>query len=76
MLYRAEVGDGLTEHEYDHLFAGLYSKPVNPNPEEASEARYVPLNELEEWMRSSRKTLPCVSPGHAAHPDANRFNGG
>ncbi len=51
MLYRADVGSGLIEHEYDHLFLGQYAKPVQPVPSEASDARYVPLTDLEDWMR-------------------------
>jgi isopentenyl-diphosphate delta-isomerase len=52
MLYKADVGENLTEHEYDHLFVGLYSLPVKPAPAEVSEARYVGLRELEEWMQT------------------------
>ncbi len=52
MLYRADVGGGLIEHEYDHLFVGRYSLPVQPAPEEASEVRYVGLPELHRWMES------------------------
>lgn len=51
MLYRADVGGGLIEHEYDHLFLGHYSQPVVPVPAEASDVRYVALKELGEWMR-------------------------
>lgn len=32
--YRAELGAGLTEHEFVHLFRGRYDGAVAPNPEE------------------------------------------
>lgn len=51
MLYRADVGGGLVEHEYDHLFLGRYARPVQPVLTEASDARYVLLTDLEDWMR-------------------------
>ena len=34
-IYRADVGNGLTEYEYDHVLCGVYEGPVRPNPEEA-----------------------------------------
>lgn len=33
-LYRAELDDGLVEHELVHLFRGTYDGPIAPNPEE------------------------------------------
>jgi len=34
-VYRADVGNGLTEYELDHVIVGIYEGPVNPNPDEA-----------------------------------------
>ena len=34
-IYRADVGGGLTEYEYDHVFCGVYEGSVAPNPDEA-----------------------------------------
>lgn len=40
-LYKADVGDGLKEHEFDHVLIGNTDiKPV-PNPQEVSEYKYV-----------------------------------
>lgn len=39
-IYRAEVGGGLTEHEYDHLFTGISDQLPVPNPDEVMEYRY------------------------------------
>lgn len=32
--YRAEVGNGMTEHELVHVFAGRFDGPVRPDPAE------------------------------------------
>jgi len=70
MLYRADVGGGLIEHEYDHLFLGQHSAPVQPAPEEVSETRYILLPELQAWVEARpeefttwfRLALPRVLP--------------
>lgn len=51
MLYRADVGGGLIEHEFDHLFLGRHNTAVLPRLEEVSETRYIALGVLQEWMR-------------------------
>ncbi len=44
--YKAAVGKGLTEHEYDHILFGSYEKTPVPNPEEVSDWRWVSLEAL------------------------------
>ncbi|MGH6816312.1 MAG: isopentenyl-diphosphate Delta-isomerase, partial [Hyphomicrobiaceae bacterium] len=46
--YRAAVGNGLTEHEMVHVFGGLYTGPVAPNPQEADGFAWAPPEELRE----------------------------
>jgi isopentenyl-diphosphate Delta-isomerase len=38
--YRAPFSNGLTEHEFDHVFTGLYNGSVNPNPGEVADYCY------------------------------------
>lgn len=45
-LYKADVGNGLTEHELDHVFFGVYDGPVRPDPREVSEVRWMRMNDL------------------------------
>ena len=45
-VYRAEFENGLTEHELDHVLVGRCVGEVVPNPAEASEVRWVGLEEL------------------------------
>lgn len=42
--YKANVGDGLTEHEFDHVFTGTSDSTPEPNPEEVSDYKYVDLD--------------------------------
>ena len=44
--YRADFDNGITEHEYDHVFLGEYDGPVAPDPEEISDWRWVTADEL------------------------------
>jgi isopentenyl-diphosphate delta-isomerase len=44
--YKAEVGDGLKEHEFDHVFFGISNQVPNPNPIEVSNWEWFPLDNL------------------------------
>jgi isopentenyl-diphosphate Delta-isomerase len=45
-VYRADVGNGLVEHEYDHIFVGRCSADPAPDPEEVSAWRWARPAEL------------------------------
>ena len=45
-IYRAEFDNGITEHEFDHVVVGRCIGEVDPNPAEASEVRWVGIEEL------------------------------
>ena len=45
-VYRAEFENGLIEHELDHVLVGRSAGEVVPNPAEASEVRWIGLEEL------------------------------
>ena len=45
--YRASVGDGLTEHEYDHVFVGAVDDvTVRPNPDEVADWTWTPARSI------------------------------
>lgn len=44
--YKAEFDNGLTEHEFDHVFVGLFHKSMNPNPEEVADTAYFSMDEI------------------------------
>lgn len=45
-IYRAEFENGLTEHEFDHVFVGRYDGEVSPNPEEVGDHKWVDVKHL------------------------------
>ena len=44
--YRVELDNGMTEHEYDHVFIGKYNGQVKMNPEEASDYKWIDPEDL------------------------------
>ncbi len=46
-VYKADVGLGLIEHEFDHVFIGVSDLKPSPNPEEVGDWKYIDLNALE-----------------------------
>lgn len=44
--YKAEFDNGLTEHEFDHVFVGRYEGPVNPDPNEVSDICYKTIDTI------------------------------
>jgi isopentenyl-diphosphate Delta-isomerase len=49
--YRAELEDGLVEHELDHVFVGRTDDTPHADPEEVGEWRWVAIGELQREMR-------------------------
>lgn len=45
-LYRAELDNGLIEHELDHLFVGTFNGTPQPNPEEVESFLWMEESEL------------------------------
>ncbi len=55
-LYKAPFENGLTEHEYDHVFIGNFTGLINPDPDEVEDYCYQSLEELKQSMQTQ--------PGH------------
>jgi isopentenyl-diphosphate delta-isomerase len=49
--YKADVGDGLTEHEFDHVYIGKHNGNCTPNPEEVQAYKYLSLDKVAEWIQ-------------------------
>ena len=45
--YHLELANGMSEHEYGHLYGAIDDQPPRPDPEEADDFRYVALAQLE-----------------------------
>lgn len=51
-VYKADFDNGLTEHEFDHVFVGYYNGEINPDEKEVSDYVYVPMQQIEEAMQT------------------------
>jgi isopentenyl-diphosphate Delta-isomerase len=53
-VYKAEFDNGLTEHEFDHVFAGEYEGPIHFNKDEVKDICYKDV----QGIRHSLETHP------------------
>lgn len=51
-IYKAAFDNGLTEHEYDHVFTGYYEGEIKPNEDEVSDYCFKSMNDIRESMAS------------------------
>lgn len=52
-IYKAPFQNGLTEHEFDHVFIGHYQGVINPNPGEVSDYRYQSIDHLKDSINNN-----------------------
>jgi isopentenyl-diphosphate delta-isomerase len=45
-IYKKELDNELTEHEFDHVFVGQYEGLIQPNPEEVVDFQYYSMDEI------------------------------
>jgi len=45
-IYKADVGDGLTEHEFDHVFTGIFNEQPRINKNEVSAFKWMKLEDI------------------------------
>jgi isopentenyl-diphosphate Delta-isomerase len=45
-IYRAEFNNGLTEHEFDHVYTGEYNGAIHANPDEVCDYCYKKIEDL------------------------------
>ena len=51
-VYKAAFDNGLTEHEYDHVFIGKYDGAIVPDTNEVKDFCYKSLNEIKSSMEA------------------------
>lgn len=51
-IYNAQFDNGLTEHEFDHVFFGVYNSGIIPNPEEAEDYKWISSTEIDHLLAS------------------------
>ena len=52
-IYKEDVGQGLTEHEYDYVFFGNFNDAPNINTDEVCNWKYVAMNDLKNDLESN-----------------------
>ncbi len=50
--YKASLDNGLTEHEYDHVFIGSYDGDIHPDADEVKDFCFVSMNEIRSSIHS------------------------
>lgn len=50
--YNVTFANGLTEHEYDHVFTGIYDGKINTNKNEVGDYCYKTINDIEASLRT------------------------
>ena len=50
-IYKASFDNGLTEHEFDHVFVGKYEGNVHPDVDEVQDYCYKSLDEIERSLQ-------------------------
>ena len=51
-VYKATFDNGLTEHEFDHVFVGEYDGQLNINPDEVNDCCYKEFSEIKDTMQT------------------------
>jgi len=46
ITYKAPFDNGLTEHEYVHIVSGIYEGPIDPNPMEVEDYKWIHLEDI------------------------------
>jgi isopentenyl-diphosphate delta-isomerase len=50
--YRAAFDNGLTEHEFDHVFVGQYEGTLEVNPQEVMDYCFLSLEEIQNQLET------------------------
>ncbi|AEV67551.1 isopentenyl-diphosphate Delta-isomerase [Acetivibrio clariflavus] len=59
LKYRAELDNGLIEHEIDHVFIGRYDGDPVPNPDEVDDYAWVDLEDVLRDVSESPENFTC-----------------
>lgn len=69
--YRAELGEGLVENEYDHVFVGWVDGDPHPDPSEADAWCWAPIGDLQWYLRRHPERFSAwfaIALGHLLGP--------
>lgn len=55
LIYHAEMNQTWGEHELDVIFEGVYDGPVNPDPDEAADYKWMTIEEIRKDLKDNPK---------------------
>ncbi len=61
-IYKASLDGGLTEHELDHVLAGIYDGPVVFNTEEVMEVKYMKMKRVRALLEKEPENFTAWFP--------------
>lgn len=61
-IYKKDLGNGLIEHEYDHVFIGEYNGEIKMNPNEVAAIKYVSVQEILNDLTENSKNYTAWFP--------------
>jgi len=56
-IYLASCPEGLTEHEFDHVYTGVYSGSISANSKEVAEWRWISVEQLKKELTDQPETF-------------------
>lgn len=70
-VYKADFENGLTEYEFDHVFAGRYDGPVDYNKEEVMDICYRTIEDIRGGLKTSPQSFTVWF--HLAFPKIEKW---
>lgn len=64
--YKADFENGLTEHEFDHVFIGIYDGLIHFNTDEVAAYAFIPAQDLEQQIQETPERFTAWF--HIAYP--------
>ena len=52
-IYKSPFENGLTEHEFDHVFIGIHDHPIDPDKKEVNDFCFKSMDEIKSSLKSS-----------------------
>lgn len=52
-IYKAKLSEGISEHEYDHVFFGISDQSPHPDPAEVASFKYMDMNTLAQDIKAN-----------------------
>jgi isopentenyl-diphosphate Delta-isomerase len=70
-VYKAEFDNGLTEHEFDHVFTGAYEGEIKMNKEEVSDYSYMSIASIAKSLQTHPQKFTAWF--HLAFPEIEKW---